>query len=210
MEHFDRKNHWEKIYQTRQTEEASWFQPKPETSLHFFEKFKVPFTAKIIDIGGGDSLLADHLLDLGYQDVTVLDISANALDKAKKRLGRRADSVKWIVADAANFQPPEVYDCWHDRAAFHFLTGEHEIEKYLRTAAGSIRPGGLMVLGTFSVNGPFKCSGLEIRQYSEADMTMRLAKDFEKIVCLDVDHRTPSGAVQNFIFCSFKKLPARE
>lgn len=209
MEHFDRKNHWGKIYRTRQTEEASWFQAKPETSLHFFEKFNVPPDAKIIDVGGGDSLLVDFLLDLGYRDITVLDISAEALEKARKRLGSRASQVKWIVADAANFQPAEVYDCWHDRAAFHFLTWEHEIENYLRTAAGSIRPGGLLVLGTFSVKGPFKCSGLEIRQYSEAEMTIRLEKDFEKIVCLDAEHRTPSGAVQNFIFCSFKKLPVR-
>lgn len=205
MEHFDRKQHWEKIYQTRQTEEASWFQPLPETSLHFFEKHHLPPSAKIIDIGGGDSLLVDHLLDRGHRDITVLDISAHALDKAKQRLGERAAHVKWLVADAADFRPGEVYDCWHDRAAFHFLTQTNEVEKYLRTAAASIRPGGLLVLGTFSVNGPLKCSGLDIRQYSEEEMTEVFSGHFEKTGCLHVDHRTPSGGLQNFIFCGFRK-----
>jgi len=206
MDDFDRKLHWEKIYQSKQTEEASWFQPLPETSLRFFETHRLPLTAKIIDVGGGDCLLVDYLLDLGYQHLTVLDISANALDKAKARLGDRAGQVKWIVADVADFQPNEVYDCWHDRAAFHFLTKGNEIEKYIQTAAESIRTGGLLVLGTFSENGPQKCSGLEIRQYSEMEMTELLSGYFEKSGCLHVDHLTPSGVLQNFIFCDFNKI----
>jgi ubiquinone/menaquinone biosynthesis C-methylase UbiE len=205
MEHFDRRQHWEKIYQTKQTEEASWYQPLPETSLHFFEKHGISPTSKIIDVGGGDSLLVDHLLDRGHQDITLLDISAHALDKAKKRLGNRSSQVKWVVADASDFQPGELYDCWHDRAAFHFLTQAQEVEKYVQTAAAGIRPGGLLVLGTFSVNGPMKCSGLDIRQYSETEMTELFAGHFEKTGCLYVDHKTPSGVLQNFIFCGFMK-----
>jgi ubiquinone/menaquinone biosynthesis C-methylase UbiE len=205
MEKFDRKKHWETIYQTRKLEEVSWFQPTPETSLKFFSAFHIPATAKIIDIGGGDSLLVDHLLDLGYQDVTVLDIAAAALDRAKKRLGDRASQVKWIVADAATFKPTERYDFWHDRAAFHFLTDEAEIENYLDTVQKSIQPEGIVVIGTFSEQGPEKCSGITIKQYSENAMTARLAKYFEKIRCITVDHITPSDKIQNFIFCSFRK-----
>ncbi|AFU67862.1 protein with a methyltransferase domain [Psychroflexus torquis ATCC 700755] len=206
MENFNRKKHWETIYQTKQFEDVSWFQPTPETSLSFFKQLNIPTSAKIIDIGGGDSFLVDNLLNLNYQDLTVLDISATALDKVKQRLGERADKVKWIVADVATFRPTEKYDFWHDRAAFHFLTQELEIENYLNTVQKSIQPTGIFVIGTFSKQGPKKCSGIEIKQYSETTMTDRLAKFFEKIKCIKVDHKTPSDSIQNFIFCSFKKL----
>ena len=130
MAEFNRKNHWENIYTTKSLEEVSWYEPTPATSLSFVKQFNIPTSAKIIDIGGGDSLFVDYLLDLGYQDITVLDISAAALERAKKRLGENAHKVKWIVADAANFTPTEKYDFWHDRAAFHFLTQEKEILNY--------------------------------------------------------------------------------
>lgn len=208
MTTFDRKKHWENIYQTKELKDVSWFQPNPETSLDFFKQFHVPVTAKVIDIGGGDSLLVDHLLELGYQDITVLDISAAAINKAKQRLGEKAKNVKWIVADAATFKPTEKYDFWHDRAAFHFLTEEEEITNYLQTAQKNINPNGVLVIGTFSEQGPKKCSGIEIKQYSETTMTARLKKFFEKIKCITVDHTTPFGTIQNFVFCSFRKLQA--
>ncbi len=204
MENFDRKSHWENIYTTKELKDVSWFQPKPSTSLDFIEQFNVPLTAKIIDIGGGDSFLVDHLLELGYQDLTVLDISDAALNRAKERLGKQAEKVKWIVADASNFEPEESYDLWHDRAAFHFLTAEEDIENYLRTVKRSLQPNGILVIGTFSEQGPTKCSGIEIKQYSEASMTERLKNNFEKISCVTVDHQTPFDTVQNFVFCSFK------
>jgi SAM-dependent methyltransferase len=206
MEQFDRKKHWDKIYSTKRLDEVSWFQPTPETSLEFLKQFQIPITAKIMDVGGGDSFLVDHLLDLGYRDITVLDISEAALDRAKQRLGPRAATVKWIVADAATFKPTEQYDFWHDRAAFHFLTQEQEIENYLATVQKSIRPKGVLVIGTFSEQGPKSCSGIPIRQYSETTMTSRLAKFFQKIKCITVDHKTPFDTIQNFIFCSFRKL----
>ena len=206
MGNFDRKNHWENIYNTKELKDVSWFQVRPETSLDFFKQFKVPTTAKIIDIGGGDSLLVDHLLDLGYQDISVLDISESAIERAKVRLGQKANNVKWIVADAATFVPTEQYDFWHDRAAFHFLTEENEISNYLETAQKSINPKGILVIGTFSEQGPKKCSGIEIKQYSETSMTDRLKIFFEKIKCITVDHITPFDTIQNFVFCSFKKL----
>jgi len=206
MENFDRKKHWENIYQTKELKDVSWFQPTPETSLDFFKQFNVPPTAKVIDIGGGDSFLVDHLLDLGYQDISVLDISAAAIDRAQQRLGDKAKNVKWIVADAATFKPTEKYDFWHDRAAFHFLTDEQEISNYLETARQNINPTGVLVIGTFSEQGPKKCSGIEIKQYSETTMTDRLKNFFEKIKCITVDHKTPFDTIQNFVFCSFRKL----
>jgi len=206
MEHLDRKKHWENIYQTKDLKDVSWYQPTPTTSLDFLKQFNIPTTAKIIDIGGGDSFLVDHLLDLGYTDLTVLDISAASLDRAKQRLGDSATKVKWIVADAATFKPTEQYDFWHDRAAFHFLTQEQEITNYIDTIQKSIKPTGVLVIGTFSEQGPKKCSGIEIKQYSETTMTDRLKKFFEKVKCITVDHQTPFDTIQNFIFCSFKKL----
>jgi SAM-dependent methyltransferase len=206
MDKFNRKNHWEQIYQTKKLDEVSWYQPNPETSLSFFIRFNVPKVAKIIDIGGGDSFLVDHLLELGYQDITVLDISTLALKRAKLRLGIRAKLVKWIVADAATFKPTAQYDFWHDRAAFHFLTREEEIENYLDTVRQSLKPAGILVIGTFSEQGPKKCSGIEIKQYSETSMNDRLKNFCEKITCITVEHKTPFDTIQQFIFCSFRKL----
>jgi 2-polyprenyl-3-methyl-5-hydroxy-6-metoxy-1,4-benzoquinol methylase len=205
METFDRKKHWEQIYQTKELKDVSWFQPTPATSLAFFNEYKVPITAKIIDIGGGDSFLVDHLLELGYQHITVLDISEAAIERAKRRLGARAHQVKWIVKDVVTFNPVETYDFWHDRAAFHFLTDEKEITSYLETAHQNINSTGILVIGTFSDQGPTKCSGIEIRQYSENTLTERFAAAFEKLKCITIDHKTPSGNIQNFVFCSFRK-----
>jgi SAM-dependent methyltransferase len=206
MESSDRKKHWEYIYQTKSLEQVSWFQPTPETSLAFFRQFGVPKTAKIIDIGGGDSFLVDHLLDLGFTNISVLDISAAAIERAKVRLGERAQRVQWIVADVTAFKPEESYDFWHDRAAFHFLTDENEISTYLNTAGQSLAPDGVLVIGTFSEQGPKKCSGIDIKHYSETSMTDRLKSFFEKITCITVDHKTPFDTIQNFVFCSFRKL----
>ncbi len=206
MEIFDRKKHWENIYKTKDLKDVGWFQPTPDTSLDFIKQFNVPTTAKIIDIGGGDSYLVDHLLNMGYQDISVLDISEAAINRAKQRLSDKATNVKWIVADAANFKPTEKYDFWHDRAAFHFLTNEQEISNYLKAAQENINPSGVLVIGTFSEQGPKKCSGIEIKQYSETTMTNLLKKFFEKIKCITVDHKTPFGTIQNFVFCSFRKI----
>ncbi|MCF8245046.1 MAG: class I SAM-dependent methyltransferase [Saprospiraceae bacterium] len=206
MEDFNRKSHWENVYQTKQLTEASWYQARPDISLDFLHKYELPKSARIIDVGGGDSLLVDHLLAEGFENVTVLDISEKALERAKARLGEKASLVKWVVCDAAAFKPKEKYDFWHDRAAFHFFTKEKDIKHYIKTVQQSIAPGGYLVLGTFSENGPEKCSGLPIKQYSESAMKERLQQFFEKLKCLTVKHLTPSEKVQEFVFCSFKRL----
>lgn len=201
----DRKTHWEDIYSSKKLEEISWYQPHPDTSLVLLDDCNLPKNARIIDIGGGDSLLVDHLLKKGYTDITVLDISEKALERAKDRLADKADAVKWIVADAATFTPKETYDLWHDRATFHFLTDEVEAQRYVKTAQRYLKRGGYLIIGTFSEQGPDTCSGLPVIQYSEASLTEQFNPYFDKIQCEYMDHITPSGMTQNFVFCLFKK-----
>lgn len=201
----DTKQHWEKVFATKQENEVSWFQPYPKTSVEFLELFNLPLDANIIDIGGGDSHLVDVLIDKGYQNIYVLDISANALVRAKARLGDKASNVNWIVSDIVDFRPTVKFDFWHDRAAFHFLTTEERISKYVSIAETAITEGGYLILGTFSETGPSKCSGLEIKQYSQASMSKRFEHSFERIKCIEEVHETPFNTTQNFLFCSFKR-----
>jgi SAM-dependent methyltransferase len=191
------------VYQTKEPIEVSWTQTVPQTSLDFINSFKLPKNAKIIDIGGGDSKLVDYLLAMGYVDITVLDISEAALFRAKKRLGKKSDLVKWIVSDITVFQPPEQYDVWHDRATFHFLTTKDQIEAYLTIARNTVS--NYLVIGTFSENGPDKCSGLPIQKYNEDQLNQQLENGFQKVRCIKEDHITPFQTQQNFLFCSFKR-----
>uniref|UniRef100_UPI004047A554 class I SAM-dependent methyltransferase n=1 Tax=Mariniflexile sp. TaxID=1979402 RepID=UPI004047A554 len=201
----NKKAHWENVFKTKSLSEVSWYEPIPKTSLSFFEKSNISKSAKIIDIGGGDSFLVDHLLKLGYTDITVLDISEAALDRAKQRLKDQSKKVKWIVADVVDFSPPEHYDFWHDRAAFHFLTEEQDINSYIETVQEYLNKNGNLVVGAFSENGPQKCSGLDIKQYSERTMTNQFKMNFNKIKCIEIDHKTPFDTNQNFVFCWFKR-----
>ena len=198
----ERKKHWETVYEIKNPSEVSWTQEIPEISLAFIKSFALDKTAKIIDIGGGDSKLVDHLLELGFENITVLDISAKSLEKAKIRLGEKSSKVTWIVSDILDFEPTETYDVWHDRAAFHFLTTDDEIERYKSIVKNSVN--GYLVIGTFSDNGPLKCSGLQITRYSDELLTSTFESDFEKIDGLLKDHETPFGTTQNFLYCSFK------
>jgi SAM-dependent methyltransferase len=197
------KNHWDTVYATKRPDQVSWTQEIPKTSLDFIHTFGLKKTAKIIDIGGGDSKFVDYLLDEGYENITVLDISANALDKAKKRLGEKAEKVNWVVSDITAFEPNTTFDVWHDRATFHFLTTSDEVAKYMNTARNAVT--GFLTIGTFSDNGPEKCSGLQIKQYSETQLTAELQNGFDKIRCITENHTTPFDTKQNFLFCSFKK-----
>lgn len=199
----DNKNHWENVYETKNPDQVSWTQKKPQTSLDFILSSGLEKDASIIDIGGGDSNFVDFLLEEGYENITVLDISAKSLEKAKKRLGDAAGKVKWIVTDITAFEPTETYDIWHDRAAFHFLTTSEQVSKYIDIAEKNVN--NLMILGTFSKNGPTKCSGLDIQQYDEESLSEKFEKSFKKVNCITEDHTTPFDTVQNFVFCSFKK-----
>ena len=197
------KLHWEKVYETKKSKEISWTQLVPQTSLNFIHSYHLPKTASIIDVGGGDSNLVDHLLDEGFTNLTVLDISARALDNAKQRLGAKAEKVTWIVSDIISFEPTTTYDVWHDRATFHFLTTKEQIEKYIKVVERSVK--GYMIIATFSEVGPEKCSGLDVQQYSEEKLETILNNRFLKLHCITEDHITPFNTTQNFLFCSFKK-----
>ena len=200
------KEHWDNIFRTKKEGETSWFQSYPKTSVDFLESFDPPLDANIIDIGAGDSHFIDVLLDKGYQNIWVLDISEKAIERLKKRLGDKARNVHWVVSDVADFQPDVQFDFWHDRAAFHFLTTEEKIKRYVDLVQDAIRKGGYLILGTFSEKGPEKCSGLQIRKYSKAGMSERFNAGFKRIKCIHEDHVTPFNTVQQFLFCSFKRM----
>jgi 2-polyprenyl-3-methyl-5-hydroxy-6-metoxy-1,4-benzoquinol methylase len=202
----DKKAHWEKVYQSKNFTEVSWFQDVPTTSIDFLQASQLPKNAAIIDIGGGESNFVNYLLSAGYRNISVLDISESAIEKKKVELGELAKNVKWIVSDIVDFQPSEQYDFWHDRATFHFLTQETDIEKYLETIRQNVKPKGVLTIGTFSENGPTKCSGLEIKQYSEVSLSEKITRFFTKLKCITTEHITSFDTVQKFLFCSFQNI----
>ena len=201
----ERKEHWENVFSTKTEKEVSWHQQYPQTSVDFIKALHLPLEAKIIDIGGGDSYLMDALLDLGYTNLTLLDISAKAIERIKTRLGEKASKVNFIVSDILDFKTMERYDFWHDRACFHFLTQANQIERYVKIVNEALANNGKLFMGAFSDNGPKKCSGLDITQYDKTKLKSVFKRDFELLDSFTEDHRTPFDTIQNFIFCSFKK-----
>ncbi|GEC78136.1 class I SAM-dependent methyltransferase [Flavobacterium aquatile] len=199
------KSHWENVFATKNPNEVSWTQKYPKTAMKYIESLGLSKTAKIIDVGGGDSNLVDALVENGYENIWVLDISEFALEKAKKRLGEKAAKVNWIVSDINEFSTDLKFDFWHDRAVFHFLTNQESIDKYVALITKAIADKGNFLLGTFSENGPLKCSGLEIKQYSEHLMRQTFYQNFDALKCFTENHITPFNTIQNFQFCGFRK-----
>lgn len=194
------KSHWEKIYSEKSPQEVSWTQEIPETSIEFFKDFKLSKTSPIIDIGGGESKFVDYLLEEGYQNISVLDISENAIKRAKDRLGEKSKNIEWIICDINDFNPKKKYVLWHDRAVFHFLTSNIEINRYVEKVKLNSEN---FIVGTFSTSGPKKCSGLEITQYDKNQLS-KLFEDSMAIKKVEyINHTTPFETTQNFIFCSF-------
>ncbi|MDX1331927.1 MAG: class I SAM-dependent methyltransferase, partial [Robiginitalea sp.] len=175
------KEHWETVYRTKPPETVGWYQPVPMASLGLIERLGLPQNAPIIDVGGGDSYLSDHLYQKGFTDLTVLDISGAALQRAQERYGREAEKIRWVESDILEFTADRAYTLWHDRAAFHFLTGTSQIGRYLEIARMAIPPGGFLILGTFSDKGPSTCSGLPVQRYSIPQLEVTVAPHFEKI-----------------------------
>jgi len=198
-----KKAHWENVYETKMPNQVSWTQEVPKTSIDLLNACKLEKTDSIIDVGGGESRFVDYLIAEGYENITVLDISASALEKTQKRLGENANKVNWIVSDITEFQPNSTFDVWHDRATFHFLTNEQDRTQYLNLVNQHINK--FMILGAFSEQGPQKCSGLEVQQYNELKLSELFNPQFELISCQTENHITPFETEQNFIFCSFKK-----
>lgn len=199
------KNYWDNIYKSKSETDVSWFQGVPKKSLELISELNLNPDDSIIDIGGGDSHLVDHLLDIGFKNLSVLDISSAALKKAKERLGERAGQVKFIASDITKFQPTEKYKLWHDRATFHFLTKAEDVKAYLEIANRAIADDGYLIVSTFSKTGPEKCSGLPITQYSDADLKLLFETYFSNIKCFEDTHQTPWGASQSFVYCGFRK-----
>ena len=200
------KDHWEHIYTTKSPEELSWTEAVPGISLSLIQGFHLPGTASIIDIGAGESGLAGFLLDAGYSKISVLDISETSIQKAKATLGKRSDQINWIAQDVTEFRTNEQFDCWHDRATFHFLTTNEQISKYTSLAKQYVKPGGYLIVGTFSKKGPEKCSGLSIKQYDQQEMSVTFADGFKTLGCRSQEHETPFKTKQHFTFCTFQRI----
>lgn len=202
----DRKRHWEEVYAVKRPDEVSWYQPRPERSLELLAAAGAGPGSAIVDAGGGDSTLVDALLEGGFTDVTVLDLSGAALARARSRLGQRAAAVRWIEADVTRANlPPASYDVWHDRALFHFLTDPDDRARYVSAAADAVRPGGTLIVAAFAVDGPTRCSGLEAVRYDAPALARQFADSFDLVRSLDDVHLTPSGAEQRFIYAVLRR-----
>ncbi|UWU77402.1 methyltransferase domain-containing protein [Bradyrhizobium huanghuaihaiense] len=201
----DRTTHWDNVYATKGEAEVSWYQDSPATSLAMIRAANSDHDAAIIDIGGGASRLVDALLQDGYRRLSVLDLSANALDVAKKRIGKAATTVDWIVADATTWQPTRTYDVWHDRAAFHFLTDPDDRAAYAESLRSAVSPGGQVIIATFAPDGPEKCSGLPVQRHDSASLAAELGPEFELVEARSETHHTPWNSTQAFQFSRFRR-----
>ena len=201
----DRTTHWQTVYATKPETTVSWYEAEPRHSLALIRQAVPGAAASVVDVGGGASTLVDHLLDAGHTDVAVLDISANALERARARLGRRADRPAWIVADVTRWQPPRTWDIWHDRAVFHFLTDAADQDAYIVALCAATAPGGFAILATFAADGPERCSGLPVRRYGQDDLARRLGPRFRLLTGLAVTHATPWAAEQRFTYALFQR-----
>jgi SAM-dependent methyltransferase len=206
METDSRQSHWENVYTSKGENEVSWFQQNPAPSLALIAQVGAKPASAIIDVGGGASRLVDHLIERGFCDVTVLDLSAAALEVAKTRLGERADKAHWLVADATIWEPPRTYDVWHDRAAFHFLTEARDRDAYLARLRQGLKIGGHAIMATFALDGPEKCSGLPVERYDAARLAQTLGSGFELLHSQRNEHATPWGAQQRFQFSVFQRV----
>ena len=200
------KKHWENVYQTKGRNEVSWFREHLDTSMRMITNTGVGKDAAIIDVGGGNSTLVDDLLDSRFVNVSVLDISANAIGGSQERLGAKANDVDWIVADITAAKLPfEHYDVWHDRAVFHFLTDEDDRRKYVELVTRSLKPNGHIIVASFSLEGPQKCSGLDVMRYSPETMHNEFGGPFQLVDSLAETHNTPFGTTQEFVYCYCRK-----
>ena len=199
----DRREHWNRVYQTRAPDSVSWYQRRPDVSLELIAASGIAKDARIIDVGGGASVLVDHLLDLGYSKLAVLDVSGAALNASRSRLEARAAAVEWLEGDVTTFEPPHRYALWHDRAAFHFLTDAGDRARYVATLRRALNPGGAVIIATFALDGPPKCSGLDVVRYDERSIAAELGAEFELREVRREAHVTPGKAEQQFHYFRF-------
>jgi ubiquinone/menaquinone biosynthesis C-methylase UbiE len=204
------RQHWERVYETRPATGVSWYQEHAEQSLRLIARTGVPRSGAIIDVGGGASTLVDDLLAAGYTALTVLDLSAAALQAARARLGERAQAVRWLEGDILEVElPAHAYDVWHDRAVFHFLTREADRQAYVARVMRAVKPGGHVIVATFAEDGPTQCSGLPVMRYTPEALHGEFGSAFALLRQEREAHHTPAGAVQKFIYCYCRVVPAQ-
>ena len=201
-----RKLHWEQIYNTKPPTEVSWYQTYPSLSIKLINATGIKKEENIIDVGGGASLLVDYLLDSSFTKLAVLDISHAAIKLAKHRLGKRANNVEWFEADVTEFQSPHKFELWHDRAVFHFLTDEEDRKRYMRVLKDTMTPSGHLIIATFAIDGPKKCSGLDVVRYDAKSLSAQVGSEFELLEEIDETHMTPANVEQKFTYFRFKRL----
>jgi 2-polyprenyl-3-methyl-5-hydroxy-6-metoxy-1,4-benzoquinol methylase len=201
----NRKDHWDRVYQKQSSAEVGWYQAYPERSLELINNTSMGTGSKIIDVGGGTSKLSECLLDQGYMNLTVLDISSNSIEKAKTQLGAKSSRITWIEADITKYSFNEQYDVWHDRAVFHFLTKTEDRKKYVTSLNQALKLDGHLIMATFNLDAPPKCSGLPVVRYSPDILQNELGDNFNLVDSYSENHVTPSGVSQNFICCRFIK-----
>ena len=200
MQRFDKKAHWQKIYEAKKTSELTWFQTEPTVSLELIAKCNLKLSEPVIDVGGGSSLLVDHLLERGYTKLAVLDISEAALSASRQRLGVNAERIKWIESDITVYKPRAQVALWHDRAVFHFLTDAEDRNKYVATLKQTLPVGGHLIIASFAIGGPEKCSGLPIVQYDSQKLLSELGTDFKLLAEQTENHITPAQRIQEFTY----------
>ena len=200
MGDFDRKAHWQKVYQKKSPSEVSWYQAEPTISLELIDHCDLNATDSIIDIGGGASVLVDHLIGRGYSHLTVLDVSGVALSAARIRLGKSAEQVEWIEADITAYKPQNQFALWHDRAVFHFLTDSEDRKRYVNALKGALMPNGHLIIASFAIGGPEKCSGLPIVQYDSSKLLGELGPEFQLVEQRRETHVTPAKRTQEFAY----------
>lgn len=197
--------HWDNLYEARLPTELTWYQSTPAVSLDLIRDAKADYKSKILDVGGGTSLLADHLVELGFLNVSVLDISSSALATGQRRLGPKASLVQWIERDVLEDEAPLNVDIWHDRAMFHFLTQETDQRSYIDRMTHSVSQGGHAIIAAFALDGPETCSGLPVQRYGPAELTDALDPGFVPVTFVREDHVSPTGFVQKFVYSLFER-----
>jgi ubiquinone/menaquinone biosynthesis C-methylase UbiE len=205
----NRQEHWNRVYQTKAPDDVSWFQTQPAISLQLIEATGIGKDEGIIDVGGGASVLVDCLIEAGFTKVAVVDISAAALEHAQQRLAKCASSVEWCEADVTTFHPPRRFGLWHDRAVFHFLTDPEDRKKYVETLRRTLIPSGHVIIATFAIDGPLKCSGLEVARYDAPSICAALGAGFQLVEQVDETHTTPWDTKQKFSYFRFARDAAK-
>ena len=205
----DTEQHWNSIYQAKATEQFSWFQDTPNCSLDMVKRLNLSPNAAIIDVGSGDSLLADHLIADGYEDLTLVDISNVAIKRSKLRLHKFQERITWVTEDILYYSGPKKFALWHDRAAFHFLITKQEKTQYVKQLKQHLLAGAHIILATFAIDGAKKCSGLPIEQYNELKLTETLGPEFQLVSTLSHSHKTPTGAIQRFMYFTLQYISSK-